>query len=77
MISKRGRDQRKFFVVIGTAGEYAFIADGDSRRLAKPKKKKFKHLQPTNSFAEELLPKLNNGQLLDADIRKVLYGAKI
>ena len=38
--AKAGRDKDGFFVVLGTDGEYAFIADGKRRGVQKPKKKK-------------------------------------
>lgn len=56
VLSKAGRDKNRFFAVIGLSGEYALIADGHLRRLDKPKRKKLKHLQRTNTvFTEEEL----------------------
>ena len=51
-------------------GEFVYLADGRTRTLAKPKKKKAKHLQPTNYFMD-LSPPDGRG-LQDADIRKSL-----
>lgn len=48
--AKAGRDKDGFFVVIKTEGEYAFIADGRRRKAENPKKKKFIHLQATNTL---------------------------
>jgi len=43
VFSKKGHDSRKVFLVVATEsqtdGEYAFLADGKQRTLAKPKKK--------------------------------------
>ena len=47
--AKAGRDKDKFFVVLKTDGEDAYIADGKRRKADKPKKKKLIHLAPTNS----------------------------
>ena len=47
--AKAGRDKDKFFVVLQTDGEYALIADGRRRRVEHPKRKKHKHLAPTNT----------------------------
>ena len=38
-----GRDQGKLFFVMDTEGEYLLLADGKSRRLESPKRKKRKH----------------------------------
>ena len=47
--ARAGRDKDKFFVVLQTDGEYALIADGKRRRVEHPKRKKLKHLSPTNT----------------------------
>ncbi|MGE5328556.1 MAG: hypothetical protein ACM3KR_03505 [Deltaproteobacteria bacterium] len=48
VLSKCGRDKKKYFFVvqIDESEEYVFIANGDSRRIERPKKKKVKHLVP-------------------------------
>ena len=59
--AKAGRDKDKFFVVLRTDGEYAYISDGRRRKAEKPKKKKLIHLAPTNSVytgSTETNPKL-------------------
>ncbi len=47
-----GRDAGGFFVVLQTEGDFAWIADGKVRKLAKPKKKRLKHLRKTNAVIE-------------------------
>ena len=48
VLSKCGRDKKKYFLVvkIDELEEYVFIADGDLRKIERPKKKKLKHLVP-------------------------------
>ena len=70
VISKCGRDKGLALVVLSTEGEYAFIVDGKLRTLVKPKKKKVKHLQLTNTFVD--LDCAGGRGLQDADIRKLL-----
>lgn len=54
--ARSGRDKNKFFVVIDCDKEYAYIVDGKSRRLDKPKKKNIKHIAFTNTvISPELL----------------------
>lgn len=45
-----GRDGGGLFLVVAAEDNYCFIADGKSRKLAKPKRKNMKHLSPTDSM---------------------------
>ncbi len=47
--SRAGRDADRWCVIVGLQGNYALIADGALRRLAKPKRKKLMHLAKTNT----------------------------
>lgn len=68
--SRAGRDAKRFFVVVGFIGEdYVLLADGDLRKIQKPKKKKKMHVQPTPVIVETFS---ENQLIFDADIRKVL-----
>ena len=40
-----GRDQGKIFFVLDTDGEFLMLADGKTRRLEAPKRKKRKHTE--------------------------------
>ena len=40
-----GRDKGKFFFVLDTDGEFLLLADGKTRRLENPKRKKRKHTE--------------------------------
>ena len=64
--SKAGRDKARMLLVLETTGEYAYVADGILRTVAKPKKKKMKHLQKTNRIFGV------TSEITDSDIRKVL-----
>ena len=44
VVSKAGRDQGQLFYVIDADEQYVYLADGKSRRLEKPKRKKRKHV---------------------------------
>ncbi len=73
VISKCGRDKAYPFIVILANEQFAYLVDGKKRKLDKPKKKKVKHLQVTNTVIQDIKDKLENEQyLLDADIRKAL-----
>ena len=43
--STAGRDRGKLFFVVDTDGEFLMLADGKTRRLEQPKRKKRKHAE--------------------------------
>ncbi|MCL2387170.1 MAG: RNA-binding protein [Defluviitaleaceae bacterium] len=69
VFSKKGRDKGRAMVVLEDDGIYLTLVDGKLRTLEKPKKKKAKHVQPTNTQVE-MQPV--GRALQDADIRKQL-----
>ena len=73
VIAKAGRDKGKLFVVLDVMGDYAYIADGKSRKIEKPKKKKIKHLSFFNNNETRLGDDLLSGEkITNAKIRKCL-----
>lgn len=72
--SKAGRDKGKFFIILSVLDDkYVYICDGDLRTVERPKKKKVKHLNFTNSVAEEIRNLLmSNKRINSATIRKIL-----
>lgn len=68
VFSKCGRDKGRAYVITDIQGDYVFLVDGKLRPLSKPKKKKAKHIQITNTCFE--------GGLNDVDIRKKLLPFK-
>ena len=42
--SRAGNDKGKIFIIVKVENEYAWIADGKSRSIEKPKRKNLKHL---------------------------------
>ena len=45
----KGRDKDKYFCVVETKEDFAFICDGKTRKLENPKLKKIKHLKITQN----------------------------
>lgn len=74
VLSKQGHDKGKAFLVVGFEDDkHVLIADGDSRKLCKPKKKQLKHLIPKPYVAADALDSiLRQAQTADSDIRKAL-----
>jgi len=74
--STAGRDKDKYFIVVAleNAEGYYRIADGETRRLEKPKLKKVKHLKSTGMVSEKLAEKFKEGRHVhDAEIRSALH----
>jgi ribosomal protein L14E/L6E/L27E len=73
IISKVGRDKGKIFIVVKIEKGYVYLADGKLRKIQNPKKKKIKHVQPTNKVINNLKTKIENEEkITNADIRKEL-----
>lgn len=72
--SLAGRDKDKVFIVLEVLDEhFALLADGDLRRVQKPKKKKIKHLKKTIITAELIKRKLAQGiKVTNTDLRRIL-----
>ena len=74
-----GREQGKYFFVLETDGEYLLLADGKSRRLEKPKRKKRKHVEQVPRTESRIAEKIRNGEkVLNSELRKELasFGQK-
>lgn len=51
--AKAGRDKNQFFIIKELEGRFAYIVNGKSRKVDKPKKKKLIHLAPTFTVVQE------------------------
>ena len=73
VFSKAGRDAGRFYIVTEiVSDEFVRIADGELRRIDKPKLKKIKHLR-FEAVNEKLAEKLRDGKkVFDAEIRSNL-----
>jgi len=69
-----GRDAGRYFLIVQSLDEeFVLIADGDLRKIARPKKKKRKHLKGTKHVLSELRERfLNEKPVSDAEIRGAL-----
>lgn len=72
--SRAGRDADRYFIIVGILNrEYVLIADGDLRKVEKPKKKKIKHLVVHNIIASDIKNKIEIGVMpSNSDIRNYL-----
>ena len=70
VVSRQGHDKGRMFIILEvTDGDYVTIADGESRKTAKPKKKKMKHLIPKPALA------VLAQSVTDSDLRKAIKAA--
>lgn len=79
VVSKAGRDQGQMFYVIDADEQYVYLADGKSRRLEKPKRKKRKHIEQIPRTESRIAEKIRNGEkVLNSELRKELasFGQK-
>ena len=75
VVSKAGRDQGQLFYVVDADEQYVYLADGKSRKLEKPKRKKRKHVQQVPRTESRIAEKIRNGEkVLNSELRKELAG---
>ena len=68
-----GRDKGSLFIVISREGDSVYLANGELRKVDRPKRKKLKHLQGTKSVSEFVQNKLAAvGKVTNSEVRKAL-----
>ena len=73
VLSTQGRDEGRYFIVLEVIDEsFVLMADGLTRKLAHPKKKKIKHLRPKPIVVNVDGATLPNKHLQDSDLRRYL-----
>ena len=73
IVSKAGRDKVQLFFVIDADEQYVYLADGKSRKLEKPKRKKRKHVEQVPRTESRIAEKIRNGEkVLNSELRKEL-----
>ena len=63
--SKAGRDEGRLFVVTKLDGDFAFVADGDTHKIEKPKRKRIRHLFVTEEIISSLQGRLEAGEQVE------------
>lgn len=72
VISQKGRDRGRVFVVTGTEENFVYLCDGSLRKQDKPKKKKLKHVKELGYSDSSLCEKMAEGKGNNADFRKAI-----
>ena len=73
VLSTQGRDEGRYFIVLEVIDEnFVLMADGLTRKIDHPKKKKIKHLRPKPIVVNVDGSTLPNKHLQDSDLRRYL-----
>ena len=76
-ISKAGHDKNHWYVILQVENDQAFLVNGETRTMDRPKKKKLKHLQPVCEVSEILEQKLKQQKSwTNEEIKRALKLAK-
>ena len=67
-----GRDNGKAFIVVKTERNFVYVADGETRKLDAPKKKKLKHIQGSYNVSEEIAACIDSGTAENYMLRRFL-----
>ena len=71
--SAAGRDEGDLFFVLDTQEEYLLLADGKSRRVEKPKKKKRKHVTFVGESNSVVAEKIRSSKkITNSELRKAI-----
>ena len=71
--STAGRDKGKPFFVLETEGDFLLLADGKTRKLERPKRKKRKHTAFQARFDCRAAEKIRSGEkLTNSELRRTL-----
>lgn len=73
VLSDAGRDKGKLFFVLSVEGEFLLLADGKSRKVEAPKRKKHKHVRLVSAKETELSAKIKGEEkITNSELRRAL-----
>ena len=71
--SAAGRDKGRLFFVLETEGDFLLLADGKTRRVERPKRKKRKHAVFAMAPATCVAEKIRSGEkITNSEVRRTL-----
>ena len=75
--SNAGRDKGKLFAVLAVEGEYLLLADGKSRKVEAPKRKKRRHVLFVSAEETRLAEKIKSEEkITNSELRRTLAGCR-
>ena len=73
VLSDAGRDRGKLFFVMSVEGEFLLLADGKSRKVEAPKRKKRKHVRLVSDKELEVSTKIKGDEkITNSELRRAL-----
>ena len=73
VISTAGRDKGEPFFVLGTEGDFLLLADGKTRPVERPKRKRRKHAKLDRSDGGSLSGRIRSSeQITNSELRKAI-----
>ena len=73
VMSDAGRDKGKLFFVLAVEGEYLLLADGKSRKVEAPKRKKRRHVLFVSSEETRVSAKIKGEEkITNSELRRTL-----
>ena len=71
--SKAGHDKKQVYVVVNEDENYFYLANGTTKLMSKPKKKKIIHLQLIKNIPSNVFEDINDVETLDdVKIKRIL-----
>ena len=71
--STAGRDAGKCFFVLETQGDFLLLADGKTRRVECPKRKRLKHVELVGESHSLIAEKIRSGEkITNSELRKAI-----
>ena len=72
--SKAGRDEGRYYVIVAEDGKgYVYVADGEFKKFANPKRKNIKHLKFEEETLDIIKAKLiEKREVFDSEIKSAL-----
>ena len=75
--SNAGRDKGKLFVVLAAEGEFLLLADGKSRKVESPKRKKRRHVLFVSAEETRLAEKIKSEEkITNSELRRTLAACR-
>ncbi len=71
-VSRAGHDLGKTYVIFHMDSEYVYLVDGRIRTIARPKKKKKKHVDGLDSLNPGLVQKVNDRSVKNEEVKRAI-----
>ena len=70
--SKKGHDKNQIYVIASEDEDVVYLVNGTTRRIARPKKKKRKHIQPIFHLSSQILSIAEQQPFDDVLVKRII-----